>query len=70
MATSDFNDWMLTMTDEIGHMKVTKLTEHQAEINLINEALKVCPDVSVVDVVQLIFMRQTELEQEPEEHDS
>ena len=41
-----------------------------AEINLINEALKVCPDVSVVDVVQLIFMRQTELEQEPEEYDS
>ena len=40
-----------------------------AEINLINEALKVCPDVSVVDVVQLIFLRQTELEQEPEEHD-
>ena len=43
---------------------------NQAEINLINEALKVCPDVSVVDLVQLIFMRQTELEQEPEEHDS
>ena len=43
---------------------------NQAEINLINEALKVCPDVSVVDVVQLIFMRQTELEQETEEHDS
>ena len=42
----------------------------QAEINLINEALKVCPDVSVVDVEQLIFLRQTELEQEPEEHDS
>ena len=41
-----------------------------AEINLINEALKVCPDVSVVDVVQLIFLRQTELEQEPEEYDS
>ena len=39
----------------------------QAEINLINEALKGCPDVSVVDVVQLIFMRQTELEQEPED---
>lgn len=39
----------------------------QAEINLINEALKVCPDVSVVDVVQLIFLRQTELEQEPED---
>ena len=38
-----------------------------AEINLINEALKVCSDVSVVDVVQLIFMRQTELEQEPED---
>jgi hypothetical protein len=43
---------------------------NQAEINLINEALRVCPDVSVVDVVQLIFLRQTELEQEPEEHDS
>jgi hypothetical protein len=42
---------------------------NQAEINLINEALKVCPDVSVVDVVQLIFMRQTELEQGPEDHD-
>ena len=42
----------------------------QAEINLINEALKVCPDVSVVDAVQLIFMRQKELEQEPEEYDS
>ena len=42
----------------------------QAEINLINEALKVCPDVSVVDAVQLIFMRQAELEQEPEEYDS
>ena len=41
-----------------------------AEINLINEALKVCPDVSPLDVVQLIFLRQTELEQEPEEHDS
>ena len=38
-----------------------------AEKNLLNEALKVCPDVSVVDVVQLIFMRQTELEQEPPE---
>ena len=42
----------------------------QAEINFINEALKVCPDVSPLDVVQLIFLRQTELEQEPEEHDS
>jgi len=42
---------------------------NQAEINLINEALKVCPDVSVVDIVQLIFLRQTELEQEPEEYD-
>lgn len=41
----------------------------QAEINLINEALKVCPDVCPLDVVQLIFMRQTELEQEPEDHD-
>ncbi len=41
-----------------------------AEINLINEALKVCPDVSPLDVVQLIFLRQTELEQEPEEYDS
>ena len=42
----------------------------KAEQNLIEEALKVCPDVSAVDVVQLIFLRQTELEQEPEEHDS
>ena len=41
----------------------------KAEQNLIEEALKVCPDVYVVDVVQLIFMRQTELEQEPEDHD-
>ena len=41
----------------------------KAEQNLIEEALKVCPDVSVVEVVQLIFMRQTELEQEPEDHD-
>ena len=38
-----------------------------AEINLINETLKVCPDVSPLDVVQLIFLRQTELEQEPPE---
>lgn len=41
----------------------------KAEQNLIEEALKVCPDVGPLDVVQLIFMRQTELEQEPEEHD-
>ena len=41
----------------------------KAEQNLIEEALKVCPDVCPLDVVQLIFMRQTELEQEPEEHD-
>ena len=43
---------------------------NQAEINLINEALKVCPDVSPLDVVQLIFMRQAELEQEPEEEEA
>ena len=41
----------------------------KAEQNLIEEALKVCPDVCPLDVVQLIFMRQTELEQEPEEHE-
>ena len=41
-----------------------------AEINLINEALKACPDVSVVDVARLIFMRQAELEQEPEEEEA
>lgn len=41
-----------------------------AEINLINEALKVCPDVSPLDVARLIFMRQAELEQEPEEEEA
>lgn len=42
----------------------------KAEQNLIEEALKVCPDVCPLDVVQLIFLRQTELEQEPEEYDT
>lgn len=38
----------------------------KGEENLLREALKVCPDVSIVDVVHLIFLRQAELEQEPE----
>ena len=40
---------------------------NQVEIDLIDRALKLCPDVSVVDVVHLIFLRQAELEQEPED---
>ena len=39
----------------------------KAEIELIKEALKVCLDVSVPDVVHLIYLRQAELEQEPED---
>ena len=36
------------------------------EQDLIKETLSVCADVSAHEVVQLILMRQTELEQEPE----
>jgi|VirMetMinimDraft_7_1064189.scaffolds.fasta_scaffold48046_8 hypothetical protein len=38
----------------------------QAEQSTIEETLSVCADVSAHEVVQLILMRQTELEQEPE----
>ena len=40
----------------------------QAEQSIIEDALRVCPDVSTWDVVQLISLRQTELEQEPNEY--
>ena len=41
----------------------------QAEQSIIEDALRVCPDVNPWDVVQLIALRQTELEQEPNEYD-
>ena len=40
----------------------------QAEQSIIEAALRVCPDVNLLDVVQLISLRQTELEQEPNEY--
>jgi hypothetical protein len=40
----------------------------QAEQSIIEDALRVCPDVNPWDVVQLISLRQAELEQEPNEY--
>lgn len=40
----------------------------QAEQSIIEDALRVCPDVNPWDVVKLIALRQTELEQELNEY--
>ena len=41
----------------------------KAEQFSIEQALKACPDVRPSEVVYLILMRQSELEQEPDEHE-